>query len=69
MPGAYPRTSTEGLTGATLPYIRRIADLGLDSAMVMVPGLAKGLNTWNGNVIHIEVAHSLGLPLHDNPFL
>ena len=69
MPGAYPRTSTEGLTGATLPYIRRIADLGLESAMVMVPGLAKGLNTWNGNLTHREVANSLGLPFHDNPFL
>jgi len=69
MPGAYPRTSTEALTCATLPYIRRIADLGLDGAMVMVPGLAKGLNTLNGQVTHKEVAHSLGLPFYDNPFL
>ncbi len=69
MPGAYPRTSTEGLTGATLPYIRRIADLGLEGAMVMVPGLAGGLNTWNGSVTHQEVARSLALSFHDNPFL
>ena len=69
MPGAYPRTSTEGLTGATLPYVRRIADLGLESAIVMVPGLAGGLNTWNGYVTHQEVARSLALSFHDNPFL
>lgn len=69
MPAAYPRTSTDGLTGATLAYIRRIADLGLESAMVMVPGLSGGLNTWNGEVTHKEVAHSLGLPFHNNPFL
>jgi len=69
MPGAYPRTSTEGLTGATLPYIRRIADLGLESAMVMVPGVAKGLNTWSGGITHKEVANALGLPLHEHPFL
>ncbi len=69
MPAAYPRTSTDGLTGATLPYIRRIADLGLESAMVMVPGLSGGLNTWNGEVTHKEVAHSLGLPFHNNPFI
>jgi alanine dehydrogenase len=68
MPAAYPRTSTEALTGATLPYIRRIADLGLDSAMVMIPGLGGGLNTWNGHVVHEEVARSLGLPYHKNPF-
>ena len=69
MPAAYPRTSTDGLTGVTLPYIRRIADLGLESAMVMVPGLSGGLNTWNGHMIHKEVARSLGLPVHDNPFI
>jgi alanine dehydrogenase len=69
MPAAYPRTSTDGLTGATLPYIRRIADLGLESAMVMVPGLSGGLNIWNGVVTHKEVARSLGLPFHDNPFI
>ncbi|NTV03088.1 MAG: alanine dehydrogenase [Chlorobiaceae bacterium] len=68
MPAAYPRTSTEALTGATLPYVRRIADLGLDSAMVMIPGLWGGLNTWNGHVVHKEVAQSLGLPLHEHPF-
>jgi alanine dehydrogenase len=69
MPAAYPRTSTEGLTGATLPFIRRIADLGLESAMVMVPGLLGGLNTWNGHVIHKAVASSLGMPHYDNPFI
>ena len=69
MPAAYPCTSTDGLTGATLPYIRRIADLGIESAMVMVPGLSGGLNTWSGHVTHKAVAHSLGLPLFDNPFI
>jgi len=69
MPAAYPLTSTEGLTGATLPYIRRIADLGLESAMVMVPGLSGGLNTWSGHVTHKAVARSLGRPFHDNPFI
>lgn len=28
MPGAVPRTSTLALTGATLPYVLRIADMG-----------------------------------------
>jgi alanine dehydrogenase len=68
MPAAYPRTSTEALTGATLPYIRRLADLGLESAMVVMPGLSGGLNIWNGHVTHPGVAASLGLDCHENPF-
>ncbi|MBN1279491.1 MAG: alanine dehydrogenase [Chlorobiaceae bacterium] len=69
MPAAYPRTSTEALSGATLPYIRRIADLGFESAMVMMPGLAGGLNVWNGTLTHKALAGSLGLEFAGNPFL
>jgi alanine dehydrogenase len=68
MPGAFPATSTEALTGVTLPYVRRLADLGLESATVVMPGLAGGLNIWNGKVTHEVVARSLGLPYHENPF-
>ena len=69
MPSAYPQTSTEALTGVTLPYIRRIADFGLESAMVMMPGLSPGLNIWNGAVTHEAVARSLGKPYLENPFI
>ena len=68
MPGAFPATSTEALTGVTLPYVRRLADLGLESATVVMPGLAGGLNIWNGKVTLEVVARSLGLPYHENPF-
>jgi len=68
MPAAYPGTSTEALTGVTLPYVRRLADLGLESAMVVMPGLATGLNTWNGKITLEAVAKSVGMPFHENPF-
>lgn len=68
MPAAYPGTSTEALTGVTLPYIRRLADLGLECAMVVMPGLAGGLNTRDGFMTHETVAHALGLPFRKNPF-
>lgn len=68
MPGAYPGTSTEALTGVTLPYVRRLADLGLESAAVLMPGLVGGLNVWNGKVVHPAVAASLGMACHENPF-
>jgi alanine dehydrogenase len=68
MPAAYPQTSTEALAGASLPYIRRIADLGLASATVIMPGLAGGLNTWHGRITHESLANSLGKPYFENPF-
>jgi alanine dehydrogenase len=68
MPAAFPGTSTEALSGVTLPYVRRLADLGLESAMVVMPGFAGGLNTWNGSVTQEAVALSVGLPYQENPF-
>ncbi len=68
MPGAFPGTSTEALTGVTLPYVRRLADLGLESASVLMPGLASGLNIWEGKVVHPVVAQSLGVACGENPF-
>jgi len=68
MPAAYPQTSTEALTGVTLPYIRRIADFGLESAMVMMPSLSMGLNIWKGTITHEALAKSLGKPPQENPF-
>ncbi len=52
MPGAVPRTSTRALTSATLPYIRRIAALGLAGALDADPALAKGLNVQDGRLIY-----------------
>lgn len=46
MPGAYPRTATQALTAATLPYVRALADD--PQAALREPGLAKGINTHAG---------------------
>jgi alanine dehydrogenase len=68
MPAAYPATSTEALTGVTLPFVRKLADLGLEGAMVMMPGLAGGLNVYNGAITQKAVADSLGVGYSRNPF-
>jgi alanine dehydrogenase len=60
MPGAYPRTSTIALTGATLPYALALADRGLD-ALRADAGFAKGVNTHAGRVTCEAVAEDLGL--------
>jgi alanine dehydrogenase len=60
MPGAVPATSTQALTNATLPYVRRLADLGVDAALESDPGLARGLNVAAGRIVYEPVAEAFG---------
>jgi len=52
MPGAFPRTATQSLTNATLPYIRQLAKQGLDAALQASAELSSALNIRNGQVVH-----------------
>lgn len=61
MPGAVPRTSTFALTNATLPYVLKIANLGLEEASKKEAALAKGINTYDGKLTNRPVAKALGL--------
>ena len=63
MPGAVPRTSTIGLNQATLPFGLAIANLGFKEAMKKDPGLASGLNTYQGNITFPALAQLFKLPL------
>ena len=60
MPGAVPRTSTIALSNATLPYIERLANKGLD-ALREDEGFLKGLNTCKGHITHQGVAKGLDM--------
>lgn len=62
MPGAVPRTSTMGLTNATLPYAVQIAGKGVAAAIAASPAIRSGVNTLNGSVTHEAVATALGYP-------
>ncbi|MFZ4605467.1 MAG: alanine dehydrogenase [Caulobacter sp.] len=64
MPGAAPRTSSEALGNATLPFGLALADHGLD-ALKRDRHLAKGLNVLKGEVTHPAVAEALGKPFVD----
>ena len=55
MPGAVPITSTEALTGATLPYVLKLADRGVD-ALRDDASLAAGASTINGKLTSKPVA-------------
>jgi alanine dehydrogenase len=64
MPGAAPRTSSEALGHATLPFGLLLADKGLD-ALKVNKHLAKGLNVLKGEIAHPAVAEALGKPFKD----
>lgn len=51
MPGAVPSTSTRALTNSTMPYVRALADQGVEAALERDPRLAAGLNTKAGEVV------------------
>ncbi len=59
MPGAVPRTSSQALNNATLPYGLALADFGY-SACERDPGLMAGLNVRDGKIVNETVARSLG---------
>jgi alanine dehydrogenase len=64
MPGAAPRTSSEALGHATLPFGLSLADKGLD-ALKTNAHLARGLNVLKGELTHPAVAQALGKPFVD----
>jgi len=68
MPGAYPRTATQALANATMPYILKIANLGVERALSTIPELTEGLNTFQGECVCLPVAEANGLKAAPNPF-
>ena len=65
MPGAVPRTSTLALTGATLPYMLKIANMGAEAACKADKAILRGLNTYKGHITYKAVADAQGLPYTD----
>lgn len=59
MPAACAKTSTQGLTNATLPYALKIAALGYERALKEDPHLRNGLNVYFGKVTNPYVAEDL----------
>lgn len=60
MPALVGRTSTLGLTQATEPYVAMIVQKGVERALAEHKGLAKGVNTKDGQITYAAVAQALG---------
>ncbi|RNI17940.1 alanine dehydrogenase [Flexivirga caeni] len=65
MPGSVPNTSTWALTNATLAYAVRLANRGWRDALRDDPALARGLNTYDGQVVCEPVAEAHGMAYAD----
>lgn len=60
MPGAVPRTSTFALTGATLPYVLKLANENI-GALKQDEAFLSGLNTYEGKLTNEAVARALSI--------
>ena len=58
MPAAVPNTSTLALTNATFPYVMKLARVGASVAIREDPGIAEGVNTFNGFLTYKAVAQA-----------
>jgi len=58
MPGAVARSSTFALNNATLPFIVKLAEHGIEDALRADPHLRDGLNIYRGRLIHPAVAEA-----------
>ncbi len=61
MPGAVPRTSSQALNNATLPYILQLAKLGPKAALTANAGLLQGLNICRGDLCCAAVGEAQGV--------
>lgn len=68
MPAAVPHTSTFALNNATLPYLLKLANKGLETAARESRPIAEGMNTYKGKCVYQAVAEAQGrtyTPLSD----
>jgi alanine dehydrogenase len=56
VPGAVPRTATHAFNNAIWPYIRRIAEVGLEEAAAESPALTRGIVVRDSKVVNEALA-------------
>jgi alanine dehydrogenase len=61
MPGAVARTATYAFVNAAMPYIEKIANLGVASAIAADPAIEKAINTRDGELVHLTLLSEGGL--------
>jgi alanine dehydrogenase len=57
--GVLGRTATHALNNATWPYIKMIAELGIEAALLHSPSLNRGIYTREGTLAHAALANTI----------
>jgi alanine dehydrogenase len=65
MPGAVPRTSSQGLTNATFPYIQLLASKGFKKAVLEHSDLRAGVSVFDHHLTCSAVAQSQKRPFKE----
>ncbi len=65
MASSVARTATMALTNAVLPYVRDVAEMGIEAAIQTDPGLAKGVCVFDGSCTSLPIAKALNLQSKD----
>jgi alanine dehydrogenase len=60
MTASVPRTASRALTIAALPYLVALAGRGVDKALAMDPGLARGVYLYRGRIVSPHIARLMG---------
>lgn len=60
MTGVVARTTTHAINNAAWPYVRLIANLGLEAALAEDSALRRGVNLLNGEIVHPALKESVG---------
>lgn len=60
MTSVVARTTSYAVTNAALPYLRSIGEYGILGALQRQPGLRRGINLYQGELTHVQVAAALG---------
>ncbi|HET6662227.1 MAG TPA: alanine dehydrogenase [Rubrobacter sp.] len=64
VPAAVPVTATRALSNALLPYVRRLAGVGLSDALGTDEGMARGVVVAEGRVVDPVLARDTGMEYH-----
>ena len=60
IPSAAARSSSEALTAVTMPWVRRLADLGFEAALLAHPPLVRGLTCMDRHMVRQQTADWYG---------
>ena len=54
MPGAVARTATYAFVNVAMPYIEKLANLGVEDAIRSDPAIGMAVNTYQGELVHLS---------------